>query len=137
MRIYYRGRYVKNVPAKYAKIPDLPDHFEDLHSTRLSVREYWILKMALFHYNMQPFFTQLAMAKPETYRLIEKSSPEKAFFVKSKIDKQTWYSLLFRNGQSIRIPRKIFRRCPKRFRDMATYPGTTIAPPPVEQLKLF
>lgn len=130
MKIYYRGRYVKNVPAKFARIPDLPDYFEELDSTRLSAKEWWILKMALFHQRIAPFLNLLANEKPDTFRKIEKSSPQRAFIVKSN-DGQLYYSLLFRNGNSVRIPKRIYSKCPKRSKGVVSYPNSFVAAPPV------
>jgi hypothetical protein len=136
MKIYYRGRYVKNVPAEFAQIPDLPDYFEDLDSTRLSAKEWWFLKMALFHQRITPFLDQLAIEKPDTFRKIEKSSPQRAFIVKSD-DGQRYYSLLFRNGNSVRIPKRVYSKCPCRNKREVSYPNSFVAAPPVQQLKLF
>lgn len=136
MKIYYCGRYVKNVPAKFTRIPDLPDYFEELDSTRLSAKEWWILKMALFHQRITPFLEQLSKDNPKGFRKIEKSSPQRAFIVKSN-DGQLYYSLLFRNGNSVRIPKRIYSKCPCRNKREVSYPNSFVAAPPVQQLTLF
>jgi hypothetical protein len=133
MKIYYHGRYVKNVPAKYANIPDLPDYFEDIDSPRLSVKECRILDMALFNQKIASFLVRLKVVFPMDYWLIEKSSPVMAHEVATD-DNQIYYSLLFRNGFAIRINKRIYNLCP--IKGEAPSSSPLVALPPFEQLKL-
>jgi hypothetical protein len=133
MKIYHRGRYVKNVPAKYAKIPDLPDYFEEIDSPRMSVDEYWILELALFARKIQSFLSVFEEKSPVDYWLIAKSSPKMAHEVTMK-DGNIYYSLLFRNGFAIRINRKIYKMCP--IQRKASCDSPLVAIPPYEQLTL-
>ena len=133
MKIYHNGRYVKNVPAKYAKIPDLPDHFEEIDSPRLSCAEYRILDLALFAIRLEPFLERFKESSPMDYWLIEKSSPAVAHEVATE-DNQVYYSLLFRNGFPIRINKQIYNMCPVRKKASASSPLVALAP--FEQLKL-
>lgn len=133
MKIYHKGRYVKNVPAKYSKIPDLPDYFEEIDSPRLSCAEYRILDLALFHHRITPFLEQMKRENQLDHWLIEKSSPVMAHEVTTD-DNQVYYSLLFRNGFAIRINRRIYKMCPKRRK--ANWNSPDVALPPYEQLKM-
>ncbi len=133
MKIYYRGRYVKNVPKKYAGIPDLADYFEDIDSPRLSVAEFRILDMALFAQKIAPFLERFKAVFPMDYWLIEKSSPKMAHEV-TTADNQIYYSILFHNGFAIRTNKRIYNICP--CRDKAPSSSPHVALPPFEQLKL-
>ena len=133
MKIYYRGRYVKNVPKKYAAIPDLVDYFEDIDSPRLSIAEYRILDMALFHIKIMPFLECERSVSVVDYWMIHKSSPSVAHEVTTE-DNQVYYSLLFRNGFSVRINKRIYNQCP--CRDKVSSSSPLVVRPPFEQLKL-
>ena len=133
MKIYYHGRYVKNVPKKYAGIPNLPDYFEEIDSPRLSGDEFRILEMALFAQRIQSFLDRFKVLFPMDYWLIEKSSPKMAHEVTTD-DNQVYYSLLFRNGFAIRINKRIYNSCP--IKGEAPSSSSLVALPPFQQLKL-
>lgn len=134
MKVYYKGRYIKSVPAEFKDIPDLANYFEDIDHVRLSIYEWWILKLALFEQKIKPFIQSLSKSDPASFMLIEKSSPLKAFEV-STDDGQIYHSLLFRNGKSIVCHKSIYLKCPERY--STKYPDSLVAKPKVEQLKIF
>jgi len=137
MKIYYKNRLIKRVKEKYQVIKNITDYLEDFEHIRPIKAEIRYLDQALFEEQISWLTLKFKYNEPLVYEQIQQAKPVKAYRVTTS-DGQIYYSLEFSNGLSVRCPEQIFRIAPVKMKLKQTNSlSRQIAPPSVEQLRLF
>lgn len=137
MKVTYKNRMIKLIPRKYKAIENITDHLEDFDHLRLTEDERETLDYALFAQEAAKFIEELKEKEKLVYEICCNTKPASTVKVITS-DDQVYYALRMSNNLSIRCDEALYRLSP--IRNKITYTNSLsrqIAPPPVEQLRMF
>lgn len=116
MKVYYQNRHVKTIPERFAAIPDICDHFEDLDSIRLTRHERSLLAAELCREEIE---TLKKSQKPAIYELVKNDKPVAAVVVCTK--HSTYQVIKFSSGVELKCSDQLFKDFPVKYRIKRLY----------------
>lgn len=137
MKIKHNNQVIKLIPAKFNVIENITDYLEDFEHKRLTEGERETLDYALFAQEASKFIEELKEKEKLVYEFCCNTKPASTMKVITS-DEQVYYALRMSNNLSIRCDEALYRLSP--IRNKITYTNSLsrqIAPPPVEQLRMF
>lgn len=137
MIITHNDREIKRIPRKYEGIENITDYLEDFEHKRLTDDERDHLDNRLFRQECEKFLEKLEQNEHLVHEQVKDAHPTLSVKANTS-DGQTYYAIRMSNNISVRCEESLYRLSPvKQKINYSNSLSRQIAPPPVEQLRMF
>lgn len=137
MILTHNNREIKLIPRKYEGIENITDYLEDFEHKRLTEDERDHLDNRLFRQECENFLSDLEKSEKLVHEQVKDAWPILSLRVLTS-DNQTYYAIRMSNNISVRCDEALYRLSPvKQKINYTNSLSRQIAPPPVEQLRMF
>ena len=137
MIITHNNRPIKLIPRKYDGIENITDYLEDFEHMRLTEDERDHLDNRLFRQECERFLEKLEQSEHLVHEHVKDAYPVLSIKANTS-DGQVYYAIRMSNNISVRCEESLYRMSPVKHEINYTNSlSRQIAPPPVEQLRMF